>query len=184
PDCLGSRIRKDAQYVKIQGRNISELMLLPIKELTPFFTDLRLSGEESKIAQRILLEIRTRLQTMMDVGLGYLMLNRLSNSLSGGETQRINLTRSIGSNLTSSLYILDEPSIGLHQRDTERLIRVLKNLRDLGNTVVIVEHDEAMMREADFIIDMGPLASHLGGEVVAEGNYEELVANQNSLTGK
>jgi excinuclease ABC subunit A len=120
----------------------------------------------------------------MDVGLGYLTLNRLANSLSGGESQRIQLTRSLGSNLTSSLYILDEPSIGLHSRDTERLIRVLKELRDLGNTVVVVEHDEMMMRQADHIIDMGPLASHLGGEVVAEGNYDEIIANKKSLTGK
>ena len=121
---------------------------------------------------------------MLDVGLGYLTLNRLANSLSGGESQRIQLTRSLGSNLTNSLYILDEPSIGLHSRDTERLIRVLKELRDLGNTVVVVEHDEMMMREADHIIDMGPLASHLGGEVVAEGNYDEIISNQKSLTGK
>jgi len=118
------------------------------------------------------------------VGLGYLTLNRLANSLSGGESQRIQLTRSLGSNLTNSLYILDEPSIGLHSRDTKRLITVLKNLRDLGNTVVVVEHDEMIMREADYIIDMGPLASHLGGEVVAVGNYDKLVANSKSLTGK
>ena len=121
---------------------------------------------------------------MIDVGLGYLTLNRLANSLSGGESQRIQLTRSLGSNLTNSLYILDEPSIGLHSRDTQRLISVLKELRDLGNTVVVVEHDEMMMREADHIIDMGPLASHLGGEVVAAGNYDEITANENSLTGK
>jgi len=121
---------------------------------------------------------------LIEVGLGYLTLNRLANSLSGGESQRIQLTRSLGSNLTNSLYILDEPSIGLHSRDTERLIIVLKELRDLGNTVVVVEHDELMMREADHIIDMGPLASHLGGEVVAAGNYDEIVANKESLTGK
>src|ERR1043165_6161482 len=127
---------------------------------------MKLSEADVVISKRIMLEIRNRLQTMMDVGLGYLTLNRLSNSLSGGETQRINLTRSIGSNLTSSLYILDEPSIGLHQRDTERLIRVLKNLRDLGNTVVVVEHDEEIMREADVLIDMGPLAGVHGGEII------------------
>lgn len=121
---------------------------------------------------------------MLDVGLGYLTLSRLANSLSGGESQRIQLTRSLGSNLTNSLYILDEPSIGLHSRDTERLISVLKEMRDLGNTVVVVEHDEMMMREADHIIDMGPLASHLGGEVVAEGDYDEIVSNPESLTGK
>ncbi len=118
------------------------------------------------------------------MGLGYLTLNRLANSLSGGESQRIQLTRSLGSNLTNSLYILDEPSIGLHARDTHRLIGVLKELRDLGNTVVVVEHDEMMMREADYIIDMGPLASHLGGEVVAAGNYDAIIKNENSLTGK
>ena len=125
-----------------------------------------------------------RLKTLLNVGLGYLTLNRLANSLSGGESQRIQLTRSLGSNLTNSLYILDEPSIGLHSRDTQNLIRVLKELRDLGNTVVVVEHDEMMMREADHIIDMGPLASHLGGEVIAEGDYDEIISNPQSLTGK
>ncbi|MCX6337419.1 MAG: ATP-binding cassette domain-containing protein, partial [Bacteroidetes bacterium] len=134
--------------------------------------------------KRILLELHQRLQTLLDVGLGYLTLNRLANSLSGGESQRIQLTRSLGSNLTNSLYILDEPSIGLHSRDTIKLIGVLKSLRDLGNTVVVVEHDELIMREADYIIDMGPFASHLGGEVVAVGNYQELIANPKSLTGK
>jgi excinuclease ABC subunit A len=183
PDCKGSRIRKDAQYVKIQGRHISELMLLPIKDLHIFFKDLKLSETESIIGQRILLEIKNRLQTMMDVGLGYLSLNRLSNTLSGGETQRINLTRSIGSNLTSSLYILDEPSIGLHQRDTERLIKVLKNLRDLGNTVVIVEHDEDIMKASDHIVDMGPEAGIFGGEVMYNGVSKEIFKTE-TLTAK
>src|SRR5678816_932528 len=128
--------------------------------------------------------IRDSINTLLKVGLGYLTLDRLANSLSGGESQRIQLTRSLGSNLTNSLYILDEPSIGLHSRDTQRLIVVLKELRDLGNTVVVVEHDEMMMKEADHIIDMGPLASHLGGEIVALGNYDELHANPKSLTGK
>jgi excinuclease ABC subunit A len=137
-----------------------------------------------QIANRILIEIQHRLKTLIDVGLGYLTLNRLAKSLSGGESQRIQLTRSLGSNLTNSLYILDEPSIGLHSRDTERLIAVLKSLRDLGNTVVVVEHDEMMMREADHIIDMGPLASHLGGEVIATGDYDEIIHNPKSLTGK
>jgi excinuclease ABC subunit A len=136
------------------------------------------------VAKRVLIEIRQRLQVLLDVGLGYLSLNRLANSLSGGESQRIQLTRSLGSNLTNSLYILDEPSIGLHSRDTARLIKVLKELRDLGNTVVVVEHDEMMMREADHIIDMGPLASHMGGEVIAEGDYDDLINNTKSLTGK
>ena len=141
-------------------------MLLPIKELHPFFQSLKLNETEKKIAEKILLEVNQRLQTMMDVGLGYLSLNRLSNTLSGGETQRINLTRSIGSNLTSSMYILDEPSVGLHQRDTARLIKVLKNLRDLGNTVIVVEHDEDLMRSSDHIVDMGPEAGVHGGEVM------------------
>lgn len=183
PDCKGSRIRKDAQYVKIDGRNISELMMLPIKELHVIFQDIKLSEAESKIALRILLEVNTRLQTMMDVGLGYLTLNRLSNTLSGGETQRINLTRSIGSNLTSSLYILDEPSIGLHQRDTERLIKVLKNLRDLGNSVVIVEHDEDIMKASDHIVDMGPEAGIYGGEVMFNGSSKDLLKSK-TLTAK
>lgn len=146
--------------------------------------NMALSETDKQIAKRILLEINQRLQTLIDVGLGYLTLNRLANSLSGGESQRIQLTRSLGSNLTNSLYILDEPSIGLHSRDTERLIKVLKQLRDEGNTVVVVEHDEMMMREADHIIDMGPFASHLGGEVVAAGNYDEIIADPKSLTGK
>ena len=144
----------------------------------------KLSDHDKQVAKRILLEIHHRLKTLLDVGLGYLTLNRLANSLSGGESQRIQLTRSLGSNLTNSLYILDEPSIGLHSRDTANLIRVLKELRDLGNTVVVVEHDEMMMREADHIIDMGPLASHLGGEVIAEGNYDDIIYNSQSLTGK
>ena len=157
---------------------------MPVKDLQKWFDEIKISDYDKTVAKRILIEIHHRIKTLMDVGLGYLTLNRLANSLSGGESQRIQLTRSLGSNLTNSLYILDEPSIGLHSRDTERLIRVLKELRDLGNTVVVVEHDEMMMREADHIIDMGPLASHLGGEVVAEGNYDEIIANKKSLTGK
>jgi excinuclease ABC subunit A len=183
PDCLGSRVRQDAQYVKINGRNIAELLLLPIKELYAFFATIKLNASEQKIAERILTEVRNRLQTMMDVGLGYLTLNRLSNTLSGGETQRINLTRSIGSNLTSSLYILDEPSIGLHQRDTDRLITVLKNLRDLGNTVVIVEHDEDIMRHADHIVDMGPEAGIFGGEMMFNGAAKDIFKAK-TLTAK
>jgi excinuclease ABC subunit A len=184
PDCKGYRLRKEALYIKIADRHIGELCEMPVKDLTQWFDELVLSESEEQIAKRILIEIHHRLKTLMDVGLGYLTLNRLANSLSGGESQRIQLTRSLGSNLTNSLYILDEPSIGLHSRDTERLIRVLKELRDLGNTVVVVEHDEMMMRQADHIIDMGPLASHLGGEVVAYGNYETLIKNESSLTGK
>jgi excinuclease ABC subunit A len=184
PDCKGYRLRKEALYVKVAGKHIGELCELPVKDLQVWFDNLQLGEYDQKVAKRILIEIHHRIKTLTDVGLGYLTLNRLANSLSGGESQRIQLTRSLGSNLTSSLYILDEPSIGLHSRDTERLIRVLKELRDLGNTVVVVEHDEMMMREADYIIDMGPLASHLGGEVVAAGNYKELIADKNSLTGK
>lgn len=184
PECKGYRLRKEALYIKVGDRHIGELCEIPVRDLSTWFNDLELQPHEQVIAKRILIEIRHRLGTLMDVGLGYLTLARLANSLSGGESQRIQLTRSLGSNLTNSLYILDEPSIGLHSRDTERLIRVLKELRDLGNTVVVVEHDEMMMRDADYIIDMGPLASHLGGEVVAAGNYEELIANEDSLTGK
>ena len=184
PDCNGYRLRKEALYVKVGGKHIGELCEMPVSSLQKWFDELSLSDFDKSVAKRILIEIHHRIQTLMDVGLGYLTLNRLANSLSGGESQRIQLTRSLGSNLTSSLYILDEPSIGLHSRDTERLIKVLKDLRELGNTVVVVEHDEMMMREADYIIDMGPLASHLGGEVVAQGNYDELVRNPNSLTGK
>lgn len=184
PDCQGYRLRKEALYVHVGDKHIGQLCELPVKDLKQWFDTLKLSQHDQQVAKRILIEIHQRLQTLIDVGLGYLTLNRLANSLSGGESQRIQLTRSLGSNLTNSLYILDEPSIGLHSRDTARLISVLKSLRDLGNTVVVVEHDEMMMRQADHIIDMGPLASHLGGEVVAVGNYAELVANPESLTGK
>jgi len=184
PDCHGYRLRKEALYVKVGSKHIGELCEVQVKDLKVWFDQLQLSQHDKQVAKRILIEIHQRLQTLIDVGLGYLTLNRLANTLSGGESQRIQLTRSLGSNLTNSLYILDEPSIGLHSRDTEKLIGVLKSLRNLGNTVIVVEHDEMMMREADYIIDMGPLASHLGGEVVAAGNYDELVANPQSLTGK
>jgi len=184
PDCKGYRLRKEALYVKVGDKHIGELCEIPVNYLVQWFDGLQLEPHERTIAKRILTEIHHRLGTLVNVGLGYLTLNRLANSLSGGESQRIQLTRSLGSNLTNSLYILDEPSIGLHSRDTQRLIRVLKELRDLGNTVVVVEHDEMMMREADHIIDMGPLASHLGGEVVAAGNYETLIHDDDSLTGK
>jgi len=183
-ECEGYRLRKEALYVKVAGMHIGELCQMPVKDLYDWFNGLQLSEYDKQVSKRILLEINNRIKTLLDVGLGYLTLNRLANSLSGGESQRIQLTRSLGSNLTNSLYILDEPSIGLHSRDTERLIAVLKELRDLGNTVVVVEHDEMMMREADHIIDMGPFASHLGGEVVAAGNYDEIIGNSESLTGK
>ncbi len=183
-ECKGYRLRKEALFVKVQGKHIGELCEMQVKDLKVWFDELQLSEFDQQVAKRILLEINQRINTLLDVGLSYLTLNRLANSLSGGESQRIQLTRSLGSNLTNSLYILDEPSIGLHSRDTARLIRVLKFLRDLGNTVVVVEHDELMMREADHIIDMGPLASHLGGEVVAEGNYDKIIADVGSLTGR
>jgi len=182
--CHGHRLRPEALFVKVNGLHIGELCSMQVNDLQDWFTRLELSVYEEQVARRVLAEIRQRLQTLLDVGLGYLTLNRLANSLSGGESQRIQLTRSLGSNLTDSLYILDEPSIGLHSRDTERLIGVLKSLRDLGNTVIVVEHDDMMMREADHIIDMGPLASHLGGEVVAVGHWKELVKHPKSLTGK
>lgn len=182
--CQGYRLRKEALYVKVGGLHIGELCNMPVTELQQWFKNLQLSAFDQQVGKRVLLEITQRLKTLTDVGLGYLTLNRLANSLSGGESQRIQLTRSLGSNLTNSLYILDEPSIGLHSRDTSRLIRVLKELRDLGNTVVVVEHDEMMMREADTIIDMGPLASHLGGEVVAMGDFKTLCADAASLTGQ
>jgi excinuclease ABC subunit A len=186
PDCAGTRLRKEALYVKIHGSHIGELTNMPIKHLKVWMQKASddFSSYEQQVAKRILIEIEHRIDTMLNVGLGYLTLNRLANTLSGGESQRIQLTRSLGSNLTNSLYILDEPSIGLHPRDTYNLIRVLKELRDLGNTVVVVEHDEMMMREADHIIDMGPLASHLGGEVIAAGNYDEIITHKDSLTGK
>jgi excinuclease ABC subunit A len=185
-ECKGYRLRKEALFVKVGEKHIGELNEMPVKDLGQWFEELgaKLSAYETQVAKRVLIEINNRLNTLLNVGLGYLTLSRLANSLSGGESQRIQLTRNLGSNLTNSLYILDEPSIGLHSRDTANLIRVLKELRDLGNTVVVVEHDEMMMREADHIIDMGPLASHLGGEIVAEGNYDEIISDPKSLTGK
>ena len=182
--CKGTRLRKEALYVKISGATIADLMFRPADELYDWLQKLKLSNHDFTIAKRILTEVNQRMKTLLDVGLNYLSLSRLANTLSGGESQRIQLTKFLGSNLTDSLYILDEPSIGLHSRDTERLIGVLKSLRDLGNTVVVVEHDEMMMHESDHIIDMGPLASHLGGTVVATGNYKELIKNKASLTGK
>jgi excinuclease ABC subunit A len=183
-ECEGARLRKEALYVKVSGATIADLMSLPANHLDEWFKALKLNESEQAIAKRILIEIDQRLKTLLDVGLSYLTMNRLANTLSGGESQRIQLTKFLGSNLTDSLYILDEPSIGLHPRDTARLIKVLKNLRDLGNTVVVVEHDDMMMHESDHIIDMGPLASHLGGEVVATGNAKELMKNPKSLTGQ
>lgn len=183
-DCKGYRLRPEALYIKINERHIGELCQMPVKDLKVWFNQLKLTTTDAEVGKRLLIEIHQRLDTLINVGLGYLTLDRLANSLSGGESQRIQLTRSLGSNLTNSLYILDEPSIGLHNRDTKKLIAVLKSLKDLGNTVVVVEHDELMMKEADYIIDMGPLASHLGGEIVATGNYDDIINNEKSLTGK
>ncbi|MBR1902325.1 MAG: excinuclease ABC subunit UvrA [Bacteroidaceae bacterium] len=169
PKCHGSRLKPEAGYVKICGKSISELVEMPVTELLPWIENLQLTEHEQQIANRILTEIKNRLHFLLDVGLGYLTMNRLSNSLSGGESQRINLATSLGSSLVGSLYILDEPSIGLHSRDTDRLIHVLKELRDLDNTVIVVEHDEDIMRAADWIIDIGPEAGRLGGQVVYQG---------------
>ena len=180
PVCNGTRLKKEANYVKIAGRSITDLVQMPIVKLKEWFDNLELSEHDATIAKRLLIEIKNRLQFILDVGLGYLTLNRLSNTLSGGESQRINLTTSLGSSLVGSLYILDEPSIGLHSRDTERLINVLKQLRDIGNTVIVVEHDEEIMRAADYIIDVGPDAGRLGGEIVFEGETS-LIPNSSSL---
>ena len=169
PACHGSRLKKEVEYVKVGGKNITELVAMPITELSEFFRKLRLSDHDAEVAKRLLVEIKSRLKFLVDVGLGYLTLNRLSNTLSGGESQRINLATSLGSSLVGSLYILDEPSIGLHSRDTQRLIHVLRELQKLGNTVVVVEHDEEIMRAADYIIDIGPDAGRLGGKIVYAG---------------
>ncbi|MBP8752874.1 MAG: excinuclease ABC subunit UvrA [Chitinophagales bacterium] len=182
PECNGTRIRQDANYVKINSKSIGDLLVMPIEDLAQFFDTIQFTEYEQKLANRLLIEIKNRLQYMLDLGLGYLNLNRRSNTLSGGETQRINLTRTLGSNLTSSLYILDEPSVGLHPRDTGRLVRVLKQLRDLGNTVVVVEHEEEVIRSADHLIDIGPEAGVHGGNVVFAGNYADMNADSKGLT--
>lgn len=174
PTCDGKRLRQMALYVKVGGKNIGDLVNLPLDELLVFFNNLDLNDFDATIAKRILLEIKNRLEFMLKVGLGYLTLDRLSGTLSGGETQRINLTRTLGSNLTSSMYLLDEPSIGLHPKDTNRLVEVLKSLRNLGNTVVVVEHEEDIIKNADYLVDMGPRAGIHGGEVVFAGNYEDI----------
>lgn len=184
PECHGTRLRKDASYVKINERSISDLVLMQAGEALEFFRNIELNEHDKAVAQRLLIEIVNRLQYLCDVGLNYLTLNRLSNSLSGGESQRINLANSLGSSLVGSMYILDEPSIGLHPRDTIRLIKVLKQLRDLGNTVIVVEHDEDIIKAADHVIDIGPLAGEFGGELVFEGTYEQLIRDEQSLTGK
>ena len=173
--CKGKRLRVEASYVKINAKTVSELVDLPIKHLVTFFKDLKLDVYEKQIAKRLLIEINNRLSFLTEVGLDYLTLNRNSASLSGGESQRINLATSLGSSLVGSMYILDEPSIGLHPKDTERLIKVLLSLRDLGNTVIVVEHDEDIMKAADMIIDIGPEAGTFGGNLVAQGTYDEIL---------
>ena len=180
PKCHGTRLKPEADYVKIGGRSITDLVQMPVIKVKEWFEHLELDEHDAEIGKRLLTEIKNRLQFLLDVGLGYLTLNRLSNSLSGGESQRINLCTSLGSSLVGSLYILDEPSIGLHSRDTDRLIHVLKELQSLGNTVVVVEHDEDIMRAADHLIDIGPDAGRLGGEVVFDGDAKEV--NKTSLT--
>ncbi|MGB0888133.1 MAG: excinuclease ABC subunit UvrA [Vicingaceae bacterium] len=183
-DCRGTRLRKDANFVKIAGKSITDIVLTPVSNLGEFFNAIELTNNQVKIANRLLIEIKNRLQYLNNVGLGYLTLNRLSSTLSGGESQRINLATSLGSSLVGSMYILDEPSIGLHSKDTERLIKVLRELQALGNSVIVVEHDEDIIKAADEIIDIGPEAGHLGGEVVFQGDYTELITSGKSLTSK
>ena len=184
PECKGSRLKKEAGYVKIAGKSLQELVLMPVADLKTFFSELKLGKHEQEISKRILIEITNRLAFLNDVGLGYLTLNRLSSTLSGGESQRINLATSLGSSLVGSLYILDEPSIGLHSRDTDKLINVLRQLQKIGNTVLVVEHDEEIIRAADEVIDIGPLAGQHGGEVVFQGNHQQLAEKPESLTTK
>lgn len=184
PDCHGKRLRPEANYVKINGKSITDLATMSISSLKEFFNDLKLSESESSIAERLLIEIRNRIDFLMEVGLGYLTLNRASNTLSGGETQRINLATSLGSSLVGSTYILDEPSIGLHSRDTQQLIKVLRRLRDIGNTVIVVEHDEEIIRAADEIIDIGPYAGRFGGELVFQGDINAMEQSGQSLTAQ
>ncbi|WP_372773803.1 excinuclease ABC subunit UvrA [Mangrovibacterium sp.] len=182
PECKGTRLKKTASYVKVSGTAIQDLVLIPVNELQEFFKNIQLSEHERNVAKRILIEITSRLNFLCDVGLGYLTLNRLSSTLSGGESQRINLATSLGSSLVGSLYILDEPSIGLHPKDTERLIDVLQKLKKIGNTVLVVEHDEEIIRAADQIIDIGPMAGTHGGELVFQGDHKALLEAKNSLT--
>ena len=184
PDCRGTRLREDANHVKVGGKSISDLLLLPVEELAVFFKALHLSEHDQVIGKRLLLEINNRIGYLEDVGLGYLTLNRLSNSLSGGESQRINLATVLGSSLVGSMYILDEPSIGLHPRDTERLIKVLHSLKKLGNTVIVVEHDEDIMRASDELIDIGPEAGSFGGKLVFQGNHAAIAKEKVSLTAQ
>jgi len=184
PECKGSRLRQDASYVKIDGRSITDVVLMALDKALDFFSNLKLNETDATVGKRLLMEISNRLLFLNDVGLSYLTLNRLSNTLSGGESQRINLATSLGSSLVGSIYVLDEPSIGLHPRDTQRLITVLKSLRDVGNTVLVVEHEEEIMKAADHIIDIGPAAGTHGGELIFSGTYDEIIKDDNSLTGR
>jgi excinuclease ABC subunit A len=184
PECQGSRLRREASYVKVGGKTIGDLVIMPISKLKSFFEQVKLTRKEIEVSKRLLMEITSRIGFMTNVGLGYLTLNRLSSTLSGGESQRINLATSLGSSLVGSLYILDEPSIGLHSRDTDQLIGVLRELQQIGNTVLIVEHDEEIIRSADHVIDMGPMAGRLGGEVVFQGNHQDLLKEKRSLTAR
>src|SRR5262249_28536783 len=183
-ECQGSRLRRDARAVKISGQNISDITAMTVENAHEFFKQLTLTSFEAAVAQRILTEIRTRLQFLYNVGLEYLTLDRLASTLSGGESQRIQLASSLGSSLVGALYVLDEPSIGLHPRDNFRLIEILKSLRDLGNTVLVVEHEIEMMKAADLIIDLGPGAGEQGGHVIFSGPFPKLLASSQSLTGK
>lgn len=184
PECKGSRLRQDASYVKIDGKSITDVVLMALDKALDFFQNLKLNETDAKVGKRLLMEITNRLSFLNDVGLSYLTLNRLSNTLSGGESQRINLATSLGSSLVGSIYVLDEPSIGLHPRDTQRLIHVLKSLRDVGNTVLVVEHEEEIMKAADHIIDIGPAAGTHGGELIFSGTYDEIIMDDKSLTGR
>jgi excinuclease ABC subunit A len=184
PDCKGTRLRKDASYVKIEGKSILDVVLMPLSTILDFFENLTLTEVEEKISKRLLAEIHNRVLYLNNVGLGYLTLNRLSNTLSGGESQRINLATSLGSSLVGSIYVLDEPSIGLHPRDTNKLIEVLQSLRNVGNTVIVVEHEEEMMKAADHIIDIGPEAGTHGGNLIFSGTYEQIIKDKKSLTGR
>jgi len=184
PECNGTRLKKEASYVKIGGKAITDLVLMPVERLHDFFKQLKLEAYDAQVAERILHEIRSRLHFLLDVGLGYLTLNRLSSTLSGGESQRINLATSLGSSLVGSMYILDEPSIGLHPRDNDRLIKVLRHLQQIGNSVIVVEHDEDIIRAADQIIDLGPLAGRLGGQVVFQGRHDHISRHPESHTGQ
>ncbi len=184
PDCKGGRLRQEARDVKVSGRTLAEICSMSIREASNFFDSLQLSTEQTAIADRILFEVRRRLRFLVEVGLDYLTLDRLASTLSGGEAQRIQLATNLGSSLVGALYVLDEPSIGLHPRDNDRLISLLKNLRDIGNTVLVVEHDAEMMRSADHILDIGPAAGELGGRVMYEGDFAGLLRDETSLTAR